>query len=106
MEAGAIDCIVFSRDRAMQLDACLRSLAERVGSLYGRVAVLYCATAPEFTEAYAQLVEEYPDALWRRETEFAEDLRALVTDAPWTVFHTDDDVFFRTPEPPGLEADE
>src|SRR5262249_58566586 len=92
-----IDCIVFSRDRAMQLDAFLRSMREHVGSLYGRVSVLYRSTSSAFAEAYEQLRELHPDVLWRRESVFADDLRTLLTERAWTVFHTDDDVFFQAP---------
>jgi glycosyltransferase involved in cell wall biosynthesis len=106
VKAQSIDCIVFSRDRAMQLDAFLRSLEEYVGSLYARVSVLYRATSPAFAEGYAELLATYHDVLWQEETDFPEDLRGLVADGPWTVFHTDDDVFFRTPEVPDIRADE
>ena len=106
MTTQQIDCIVFSRDRAMQLDALLRSLRHYVGSLYGRVSVLYRATSPAFAAAYAELMRAHPDVLWKEESVFAEGLRALVTGARRTVFHTDDDVFFRVPEPPDVRTEE
>jgi glycosyltransferase involved in cell wall biosynthesis len=102
----SIDCIVFSRDRAMQLHAFLRSLRQYVGPLYGRVSVLYRASSPAFAEGYAELVPSQRDVLWREESLFAEDVRALLTDCRWTVFHTDDDVFFREPDLPNLLDDE
>src|SRR5207244_252189 len=90
----------------MQLDAFLRSLTQYVGSLYSRVSVIYRASAPAFAEGYAELLTAYGDVLWQKESLFADDLRALVSDCRWTVFHTDDDVFFRVPEAPDLRDDE
>jgi glycosyltransferase involved in cell wall biosynthesis len=106
VKSQSIDCIVFSRDRAMQLDAFLRSLRQYVGSLYGRVSVLYCASSPAYAAGYAELLPAYRDIVWREEDAFAEDLRALVSDCRWTVFHTDDDVFFREPEALDVRDDE
>jgi glycosyltransferase involved in cell wall biosynthesis len=106
VEAQSVDCVVFSRDRAMQLDAFLRSMRRHVGSLYRSVSVLYRATSSAFAAAYGELMTAYRDVAWKEESVFAEDLRALLTEGRWTVFHTDDDVFFRSLEPPGLRADE
>src|SRR5262245_33080467 len=90
----------------MQLDAFLRSLRDYARSLYGRIAVLYRVTTPKFAESYAELRNTYREVVWKQESVFAEDLRALVTAGQWTVFHTDDDVFFRPPEVPDLREDE
>jgi hypothetical protein len=99
-------CIVFSKDRPMQLDACLRSI-ERFAPYKGGVTVLYRATTGEFARGYA-LVEASCRA---RLVEQGADFRGAVMELlgstdEHTVFHTDDDVFFRAPEPvPGLPAD-
>jgi hypothetical protein len=92
-----VNCIVFSRDRAMQLDACLRSI-NRFAPYTGQVTVISKATAPEFDEAYRLL---HPGPRVRLKAE-SDDFRRDVMDAldpqsAYTVFHTDDDVFFRRP---------
>lgn len=102
----SVNCIVFSKDRAMQLDACLRSI-ERSAPYTGPIAVVYKATTQEFAEGYrlldlgdrARLVAETGD--FRRAV-----MTLLDATYDYTVFHTDDDVFFRKPSAaPILPAD-
>jgi hypothetical protein len=49
-----VNCVIFSRDRAMQLDACLRSI-ERLAPYDGQITVIWKATGPEFESAYRLL---------------------------------------------------
>jgi hypothetical protein len=100
------NCIVFSKDRAMQLDACLRSIA-KYARYDGPVTVICRATTPEFEEAYGILDRLDGVRLVRQGTDLQRDiLEAIVPDTPYTVFHTDDDLFFRKPSrPPGPPRD-
>jgi hypothetical protein len=92
----AVDCVVFSKDRAMQLDACLRSI-ERHAPYEGPVTVVYRATSPAFAEGYRSL-ELAERVRLVAQGDFRDDvLRAIGGASDHVVFHTDDDVFFRAP---------
>ena len=91
-----LNCIVFSRDRPMQLDACLRSI-ERNAPYDGPITVVYRATDDRFEAGYRALAAGERVRLVR-EGDFRSDvLAALEPSVAATVFHTDDDVFFRAP---------
>jgi hypothetical protein len=94
----AATAVVFSKDRALQLDACLRSI-ERFAPYDGPIAVLYATSDDQFEQGYREL--ELPDRVTlRRESDFDRDVRQLLADADeHVVFHTDDDVFFREASP-------
>jgi hypothetical protein len=106
----AVNCIVFSKDRAMQLDACLRSIQSLAPYGAGPIVVIYLATTDEFADGY-RLLDLGGRVLL---VEQGDDFRGAVMNAldptnPYTVFHTDDDVFFRKPPtapalPPGFAA--
>jgi hypothetical protein len=81
----------------MQLDACLRSL-ERLAPYSGPVTVVYHATNPDFGRAYRLLDTSPRVRLIAQSDDFRGDvMAALSVDSEYTVFHTDDDVFFREP---------
>ena len=89
---GRLKCIVFSRDRAMQLDAFLASVELHVPALFDEVAALYRATDDLHGLAYTQLVAARPDTTWVAEASFRDDLLSLRGAEDQLVFHTDDDV--------------
>lgn len=99
-----MNCIVFSRDRALQLEAFLCSVALHAPEL--SLTVLYRSTTARFEEAYSELKRLHSDVTWVHETTFRRSLLELIGDAAFTVFHTDDDVYFRTPSPFELRSDE
>jgi hypothetical protein len=101
-----VNCIVFSRDRAMQLDALLQSLDQRTPDLFTSVTVIYRPTNERFEQAYAELESERPELRWLREGKFRHDILRAIGPAERTVFHTDDDVYFRTPGAIDLIDDE
>jgi len=101
-----VNCIVFSRDRAMQLDAFLESISLWAYGLFTTVTVLYKATSERFEEAYRVLESERADVRWVRETDFRDNLRASIGNANTSIFHTDDDLYFRTPDSIDLRDDE
>lgn len=91
----AIRCVVFSRDRPLQLHAFLSSVERHVSDLYRPLVALYRPTGRGFADAYARLREEFPGVEWREQgPSFRTDLRACLGEEPHVVFHTDDDVFF------------
>ena len=76
---------------------------------YTSVCVLYTTTSERHREAYAMLAEMYRTVEWVDESSFRADLIRIVGTEPLehlTVFHTDDDVFFRAFSPPVLRDDE
>ena len=58
--------VVFSRDRAAQLDAFLRSYADNVDPV-GEVQALYSVSSPRHAAAYAEVFALHPFAVPRAE---------------------------------------
>jgi hypothetical protein len=81
----------------MQLDGFLQSVEQQAPRLFTSVTVIYKPTLHLFEEAYAELESAWPAVRWIRETEFREDVVAGIGPDNTTVFHTDDDVYFRSP---------
>lgn len=97
--------IVFSKDRALQLDAFLRSYRDHVTPPLGRVHVLYTATSKRHLAAYQQVFAVHAFAVSHAETVFKADLLALLPTAGNVVFFVDDQIFVRpwtVLEAPGL----
>jgi hypothetical protein len=89
-------CIIVSKDRAMQLDACLRS-AEQNAPFTGEIFVVYKATTPEFEEGY-QLLAQSTRARLLPERDFRSDVMDLIDPTVSnTVFLMDDNLCFRRP---------
>jgi hypothetical protein len=101
-----VNCIVFSKDRAMQLDACLRSI-ESSAPYSGTITVIYVATSDGFAAGYRLLDLGERVRLVAQSDDFRSDvMAALDPEGQYTVFHTDDDIFFRRPATaPVLPAD-
>jgi hypothetical protein len=92
-----VRCIVFSKDRPMQVDACLRSI-ERFAPYTGSVAVLYKASTQDFADGYGAVGAETSAEFVGESHDFQGNVLDLIeTASEHTVFHTDDDVFFRGP---------
>ena len=81
----------------MQLDACLRSIV-RHAPYQGSITVVYRATTELSRQGYAQLETDERVQLIRQGDDFRGDvLHLLRQPGELVVFHTDDDLFFRTP---------
>ena len=84
LETGepAITAVVFSRDRAMQLDAVLTSLTDHCREASAiRIDILYTASTPFLARQYAVLERTWRAALnirFHRESDFRTDLLALL----------------------------
>jgi hypothetical protein len=92
-----VNCVVFSKDRAMQLDACLRSIM-RYAPYDGPILVIYKASSEQFAQAYRSLDSTDGVRLVPESESFHRDaVQAIDPGHNYTVFHTDDDVFFRAP---------
>jgi len=89
-------CVVFSKDRAMQLDATLNSLYRHCKDADTMdVKVLVKASTPTYNKGYEQLVSDYPQVTWVVEKEFQTDLVNAVEDYEYVMFLTDDTVFVK-----------
>lgn len=91
----SIAAIVFSRDRAAQLDLLLESLARNAPGLLGRVDVLWQATGAAYESGYEMCAAAHPEVSFVRETAFASQVAVLVDGAGPLTFFTDDSVLFR-----------
>ena len=86
--------LIFSKDRAMQLDACLSSLlgtCEEQSKLY--VSVLFKASDIYSEEQYKRLGIAYPSIKFVKETSFHSDLVCCIGSAKYILFVVDDCVF-------------
>jgi hypothetical protein len=80
----------------MQLEACLRSI-RHFAPYTGSPIVIYKATSPRFDEGYELLVNS-GQATFIEQSSFETDVRSAISrEHEYTVFHTDDDLFFRAP---------
>ncbi len=87
-------CIVFSKDRPLQLDATLRSLKLSCGDLrLSTIRVLYTTSGPRFATQYRVLAIEHGDVEFVREARFKPDLVGLVQDSAHVIFVVDDTLF-------------
>jgi hypothetical protein len=94
-----IEVIVFSKDRACQLEALLRSM-ERFLAYPHRTTVLYTASDGDFEHGYDVLKDWYDTVTWLREADFKSDLIGLIDEAGErgtrnVMFLVDDIVFTR-----------
>ena len=93
--SGGVHCLVFSKDRAMQLDALVRSTATYAP--YDSMTSLVTWTNERHALSYEIADQEgacpnmWRDTVWG----FEKFVRSFVAKHERVVFHTDDDVFFR-----------
>ena len=92
-----VHSVIFSKNRAMQLDALLRSM-RRYAPGFWPPTIFFMTTDSGADETYQHIMSEYPDCGWFRQ------LRKPITDDLLTCMETtrqygalfsDDDVFFR-----------
>ena len=88
--------IVFSKDRAMQLDATLRSFALHCKDCDSvDLKVLYTTSNHSHEQQYQQLLAEYESADFIRESNFKQDLVSLLSSYEFVLFLVDDNIFVR-----------
>lgn len=95
-----IAALVFSRDRAMQLDLLLRSLPALLEPVY----VIYMPTSEKHLHAYQRCASEHREVEWFSERWQSKGLpelaRDFLADTTLACFLTDDSVFYRQPRKP------
>lgn len=89
-----IDTIIWSRDRACQLDLLLRS-QQRFMPFIHRTYVIWRATGPKFAAAYQGLISRFNGISFIEEGDFGRDLREILdrVEAPLILGNSDDNVF-------------
>jgi hypothetical protein len=90
-----VNCIVFSKNRPMQLDALLRTLGSRA-PYDGSITVIYLASGAEYERGYELVERGERTRLLAQGNDFRRAvLSSIDPGIAHTVFHTDDDLFFR-----------
>jgi acetyltransferase-like isoleucine patch superfamily enzyme/GT2 family glycosyltransferase/Tfp pilus assembly protein PilF len=92
-EQGAI---VFSKDRAMQLDCTLRSLylhCKDIDRL--SIKVIYTTSSQDHERAYQRLKEEFSSVDFVKERVFRDDLLSSISLHEYVLFLVDDNIFVR-----------
>jgi len=87
---------IFSKNRAMQLHLCLKSLVINCPDIFGSsdVTVLYKADK-EHRRSYKILAEEFPQFRFRQEKDFKKDVLKILQKRDYVFFIVDDTVFTR-----------
>lgn len=106
MSRPDVGAVVFSKDRPLQLDALLRSIAEYAPDFYQWIYCLIRASDDEYRRGYEQLIETQDylpaSAIIEDGYSFDWELRTLLflafEEHDYVAFHCDDDVFFRKPD--------
>ena len=75
-----ISVVIFSKDRACQLDLLLRSMAINMIDVPG-VTVLYTSSSRQFQDGYDKLASKFPQHRWVRESDFRKDLLRIYASA-------------------------
>jgi hypothetical protein len=89
--------VIFSKNRAMQLDLCLRSLQQCAQSkLPLNVDVIYTATSYAHQDSYDALIYDHTWAQFIKEKDFKANLLRSVSYTKEVMFLVDDNIFINT----------
>lgn len=92
----SINAAVFSKDRAMQLDATLSSFYARCGdSELVSLKVLYTCSSSIFREGYEKLKSKFSRVEFIEQTDFKKDLLNILQGSGYILFLVDDNIFVR-----------
>lgn len=95
-----IECVIFSKNRACQLDALLESIRLFSSHLFESIIIFWKGTEPDYIRAYDKLIsDKWKMGLWlnEKETSFELFVKDTVTNTPYehVCFLVDDDIFYR-----------
>lgn len=95
-QSGRTPALIFSKDRAMQLEALLASLFLhcRDGASLWPI-VLYTCSGNGFSRQYQEVAETYPQVLFLAEKDFAAQVTVILRAFPHILFLVDDTLFVR-----------
>jgi len=96
MENYKNQVIIFSKNRACQLNLLLDSIKENAPMLFDKISVLYKCDNEEYLSGYQKLFEKYSSILFVNENNFKNQTIKLIDDnIEATTFMVDDAVIFR-----------
>lgn len=97
MTPGNTATIIFSRNRAAQLDLLLRSIHVNASRLANPVHILYEATEEKYAKAYRILQREHRNVSWWVQRDFQRTLWVILNylQSPTIMCMTDDSVVYR-----------
>lgn len=96
-----VKLILFSKNRAAQLDAHLQSIFANDNSLFSSIDVIYTASDEDFERAYQVLIRDWVDPLtplkFHREDEFRIDLLDILDNSTdeFVCFGVDDNIIYK-----------
>ena len=86
--------VIFSKNRAMQLDSCLRTLFINCSDIHSEdINILFCANEHNHLNSYTELTEKYSQISFIHETSFKENLLEIVKNKKYIFFICDDAIF-------------
>lgn len=93
-----IEAIIFSKNRAAQLDLLLRSITARAPFLFNKVSVIYTASSSTFNDGYEVCRKQHPQVHLLPQGDFEEQVMLMLNlnfASNEVCFLCDDDVFTR-----------
>jgi len=103
-----LSIVIFSKDRAAQLDLCLKSIYKNLSSLseHWKIYVIYTASSEDFEDGYNQLIKEFyskPNPIFffpeKKYNGFKKTLEYCIKHwEDYVLFFTDDDIVYRNYE--------
>lgn len=98
--SSPLNIIIFSKDRACQIDSLLRSINDNFHYTPDSVSVLYRSSNSDFQDGYNKVIDKQilTNIDWLKETDFKSDVRNLVLNMKHEsliMFLVDDNIVFR-----------
>lgn len=95
-----LNVLIFSKDRACQVDSLLRSIDDHLQHDDLRIFVLYNASGKDFDKGYAKIINKnvIKETRWLREQEFKADVSRLLLsfeDSDYVMFLVDDNIVLK-----------
>lgn len=96
MSSNSVAGLILSKDRAMQLDAVLRSLSLHCEDIENiDIKVLYLTSDSTHEEQYNKLIDSYAFTEFIKETDFKEQVLSCIKTYEYVLFLVDDIMFVR-----------
>jgi hypothetical protein len=93
---STIRMLAFSKDRALQLEACLRSLTERrTDRVELEILVVFRCSDERHLRQYQKLIRAFPDVRFIQENDFRKDVLQVMKGSDVIGFVVDDNIFIR-----------
>jgi hypothetical protein len=90
-----ISTIIFSKNRACQLELLLRSIKTNLPLLYKNINILYTYTNNNFQNGYKYVSNKYPEVNFILEKSFEQDTRNIIKNSEYILLLADDNIVYR-----------